>query len=218
MAPNKQATEARILDAATQLFSRQGFHGTSTREIARLADVNEATLFRNFENKEKLFWAALKSSLSSIRLRRELKVALETDKPPEVVVPMIVEFLVHMALYQPEVMRLLYFSVLELEAGAEPVYRNQVGPMFEMLRAYLSRCVDRHRLRAVDSAIACVGLVSSVLAHQGLHRLLTGTVLPYKNAEETISAYSKFWASILLAPQSAAASETGVTPLGITGA
>lgn len=198
MAQNKKLTEARIIDAAAQSFSRQGFHGTSTREIARLADVNEATLFRYFETKERLFWSALEASLASVRLRRELKGALQSDREPEVVVPMIVEFLVHTALYKPEVMRLLYFSILELEAGAELIYRTKLGPTFELLRSYVVRCVDRSSIRTMDADIASIGMVTSVLAHQGLYRMLTGNALPFHNADETILAYSKFWLSALI--------------------
>jgi hypothetical protein len=35
----KSVTEVRLLEAAVQLFARHGFSGTSTREIAQLADV-----------------------------------------------------------------------------------------------------------------------------------------------------------------------------------
>lgn len=41
-----------ILKAAIQVFSEQGIKGATTREIARIAGVNESTLFRNFESKE----------------------------------------------------------------------------------------------------------------------------------------------------------------------
>lgn len=49
------AQKDAILAAASQLFARQGYHGTSTREIARLADVSENTIFRHFDRKEDLF-------------------------------------------------------------------------------------------------------------------------------------------------------------------
>lgn len=44
-------TEVRIVEAAEQLFAHNGFKGTSTWEIAQLADLNEATLFRYFPRK-----------------------------------------------------------------------------------------------------------------------------------------------------------------------
>jgi len=51
---NSARTET-ILGAAAQLFARQGYHATSTREIARLTEVGEDKLFRHFEQKKDLF-------------------------------------------------------------------------------------------------------------------------------------------------------------------
>ena len=48
------STEQRILDAAWRVFGRDGISGATTREIARVARVNEVTLFRHFRNKNEL--------------------------------------------------------------------------------------------------------------------------------------------------------------------
>ena len=45
-------TRTRILQAAQQLFARQGYDGTTTRDLANLAGVAEGTLFRHFTNKK----------------------------------------------------------------------------------------------------------------------------------------------------------------------
>jgi AcrR family transcriptional regulator len=47
-------TSQRILDAALRVFGRDGVSGATTREIARVAQVNEVTLFRYFKNKNEL--------------------------------------------------------------------------------------------------------------------------------------------------------------------
>jgi AcrR family transcriptional regulator len=52
------ATRDRILDAATRLFARDGL-GASTRAIARVARVNEVTLFRHFGSKDELLRQAV---------------------------------------------------------------------------------------------------------------------------------------------------------------
>ena len=44
----------KILDAALQLFVERGFHGTSTAEIAKNAEVATGTLFHYFKTKEEL--------------------------------------------------------------------------------------------------------------------------------------------------------------------
>ena len=45
------STRERILGAAREVFERNGTRGTTTREVAERAGVNEATLFRHFHNK-----------------------------------------------------------------------------------------------------------------------------------------------------------------------
>ena len=50
-------TRERLLRAAIEVFSTNGFMGASTREIARAAAVNEVTLFRHFQSKEQLLGA-----------------------------------------------------------------------------------------------------------------------------------------------------------------
>lgn len=47
-------TRQRILEAAERVFSRDGFQGATTREIAREAQVNEVTLFRHFRTRDDL--------------------------------------------------------------------------------------------------------------------------------------------------------------------
>src|SRR3981081_3718424 len=48
------ATRERILDAAAALMRTHGAAGTTTREIARAANLTEAALYRHFSSKEDL--------------------------------------------------------------------------------------------------------------------------------------------------------------------
>lgn len=45
-------TKSRILQSAQKLFARQGFDGTTTKDLAADAGVAEGTLFRYFNNKK----------------------------------------------------------------------------------------------------------------------------------------------------------------------
>ncbi|NIJ11168.1 AcrR family transcriptional regulator [Saccharomonospora amisosensis] len=53
--------DALILDAAQQLFGSKGYAGTSGREIAKLANVHEPSIYRRFGSKAGLFEAAVLS-------------------------------------------------------------------------------------------------------------------------------------------------------------
>lgn len=45
-------TSQKIIDAAMQLVRDKGYVATTTKEIAKVAGVNECTLFRKFKNKK----------------------------------------------------------------------------------------------------------------------------------------------------------------------
>jgi AcrR family transcriptional regulator len=47
-------TRERLLAAAIRVFGQNGVSGATTREIARVAKVNEVTLFRYFKSKDEL--------------------------------------------------------------------------------------------------------------------------------------------------------------------
>ena len=49
----------QILRVAVSLFSQKGFGGTTTKEIALAAKVNEAIIFRHFATKDDLYTAIL---------------------------------------------------------------------------------------------------------------------------------------------------------------
>lgn len=73
--PRKQqqrsvVTQQKLLDAATEAFSENGFKGTSTREIADRAGVHHPLITYHFKNKEKLWRAA------TDRIFREFNLAL----------------------------------------------------------------------------------------------------------------------------------------------
>ena len=60
----------QILRTASGIFARRGYRGTTTREIAERAGINEALLFRHFPSKEKLYWTLIEE-LCSARGRRQ---------------------------------------------------------------------------------------------------------------------------------------------------
>ncbi len=66
-----EETRARILNATRQIFERNGTRGTTTREVAERAGVNEATLFRHFGSKAALL-VAMREEFCDVRAFRTL--------------------------------------------------------------------------------------------------------------------------------------------------
>jgi AcrR family transcriptional regulator len=76
-------TKKRILAAAELVFSRDGFQGATTREIARQAGVNEVTLFRHFRTREGLLRATLDQGCATFEALVEQSDEVWKDRLPE---------------------------------------------------------------------------------------------------------------------------------------
>ncbi|MCC5639076.1 TetR/AcrR family transcriptional regulator [Nostoc sp. CHAB 5844] len=57
-------TRTRLIEAASEVFASLGVQGATTREIARVAGVNEVTLFRHFASKEQLLKTVIENALA----------------------------------------------------------------------------------------------------------------------------------------------------------
>src|ERR1051325_3311069 len=57
----KQQTRQLIADTARRLFAERGFEAVRVAEVAREADVSEATVFNYFQTKEDLFYSGLEA-------------------------------------------------------------------------------------------------------------------------------------------------------------
>jgi AcrR family transcriptional regulator len=195
---NKNSTQDRIVEAAVQLFSRQGFNGSSTSEIARLAGVSEVTVFRHFHRKKDLFWAAIESRLRRLRISKELLGRLAIDENPRTALPGIIALLVETVRHQPETIRLLYVSLFELDHGSERVLRKHLSILFEPVREYLTRCASKGLIRDLEPGVATLGLAASVAAHQNLQSMFGEDETVHANTDEAIAAYTDFWMKALV--------------------
>ena len=86
----KDATQERILQAAEEVFSEQGYHAASVDEIVRLSDTSKGGVYFHFPSKERLFFAVMDGLAGKLVQRvqravdreataqRKSEVALET--------------------------------------------------------------------------------------------------------------------------------------------
>jgi AcrR family transcriptional regulator len=79
MAEAHTDTQTRIFEAADELFCQFGYDGVSIRDVARLANVNKASVFYYFTSKEELFEEVLKAYYE--KNRTALSGALEHEGP-----------------------------------------------------------------------------------------------------------------------------------------
>lgn len=72
-------TRQRLLDAAARVFARDGLTGATTRAIAQEAGVNEVTLFRHFQTKDRLLAAVVGENFGSKDTENRVPLPSPTD-------------------------------------------------------------------------------------------------------------------------------------------
>jgi AcrR family transcriptional regulator len=187
----------RIARAAVSLFSRQGYHGTSTREIARLADVSEVTVFRHFECKEDIFLSALQFTFGNVKRRLDLFGHESANSAPEAMLPQILSVLVDIATFSPELTKLVAVAFLELHGKAEDFCFQHLTPLFTSITTYLSINMEKGNLRILNPSIATAAMALTALAQPELSKLLTGNAHARMSGRDAIDEYSKFWLKVL---------------------
>jgi AcrR family transcriptional regulator len=196
--PKKSDVPSKITRAAIALFSRQGYHGTSTRDIARLADVSEVTLYRYFERKEDVFWAALTSSFDSLKPRLAALEPGSRNATTEMFLRRILNLLFDTATFNPELVRLIAVALLEVRGRAQDVCREHMTPIFKTITSYLQVNIDEGRVRNLNPSIMAMGIALTIFAQPELAKVIQGCALSNMDSREAMDAYTEFWLGTLL--------------------
>lgn len=105
---------AELLAAAVRVFSREGFHGATTRAIAREAGVAEALLYRYFSDKKELFVCAVRET--SARLVQGLRAALDAHADdPIAAIDALLDFARRRFARAPELAKMTFIVSAELD-------------------------------------------------------------------------------------------------------
>jgi AcrR family transcriptional regulator len=193
----------KVVQTAGMLFARQGYNGTSTREIARLADVSENSIFRIFSNKEDLFWSVLHSHCTKLKFSRDLQEGIAKCDPPEVVLPKIIELLTDTSTYRPELLRLVAVAILELPWKGEAFCREHFSPVISAIRHYLAMNVKSGIIRDLDPTMLTVALIMTSLTHSGIYNLIEGNGPLNFTSLEAHRAHTRFWLDLITPRMSA---------------
>jgi TetR/AcrR family transcriptional regulator len=128
----------QLIEVAIDLFSRKGFGGTTTKEIAAAAGVNEAIIFRHFATKQKLYEAILDRRASNEEFKEVFEdfQALLRKRDDEGVVAWIVKMTICKFREDPRFERLMLFAALEGHEIAV-MHHNMMLPFVEAIRKYI---------------------------------------------------------------------------------
>jgi AcrR family transcriptional regulator len=212
---NAEDRRQQILEAATELFAGKGFRGTTTREIAELAHVNEAIIFRHFQSKEELYGAVIEHVCRSQRESRAMEELVAEDLPvAEALVRMAREFL-RSREGNSGLSRLLLFSALEQHELSVRFFRAQMAEFYESTARYIERQVEAGRLRQVDAALAARAFWGMLVFQFMLQELFGGSPEGPRQEEAVCRKLVDIWLEGML-PAGAGGAGTANSPAAET--
>lgn len=154
---HKEELRRIILDAARDIFVRQGYENFSMRKLAQKIEYSPGSVYLHFKNKEELFeclvdesFARLLKTLSALRNGKELRDPVEGLKKG-------LRAYAEFGLRNPNDYRFAFMLRPPMEKRPYKVHGA-----FEALRFIVRRCVEEKRFRPVDVETTSQALWASV--------------------------------------------------------
>ena len=175
--PRLPASDRRrqLIETALDLFSRKGFEGTTTKQIAAAAGVTEAIIFRHFPNKQALYTAVIDFQHEAGEFDEWLarwKSHMDRNDD-EGLIHSLIECVITKYRQDARVQRVLLFAALEgHELGLEH-NRQRSYPIFELLLQYVARRQAEGALRDCNPG-AIVAAAAGMAVHYGMMTELFG--------------------------------------------
>jgi TetR/AcrR family transcriptional regulator len=124
-------TQQKLLDAAIQAFSENGFKGTSTRDIAERAGVHHPLITYHFKNKDQLWRAAADRVFRDFR--RSLAASLEEHRheSPKKRMASLIKAYVHYAKSQPAMHKVMVQEASYPNPRLDWLIETHLKPFFD---------------------------------------------------------------------------------------
>src|SRR6516225_9341371 len=154
----KHDRRQEIITSAMELFARKGFRGTTTRDLATHAEINEAIIFRHFNTKEELYRAIIEYKVAEDRDgRREEFERLASAKDDQQFFQAVGRAILQKHETDTTFMRLLLFSALEGHELSEMFVSSMAAR--HPVADYIQSRIDEGAFRPMDAQLAARALL-----------------------------------------------------------
>ncbi|MDP3090812.1 MAG: TetR/AcrR family transcriptional regulator [Nitrospira sp.] len=186
--PSRQSSterQASLIQAATTLFAKKGFNGTTTKEIARAAGISEALVFKHFPTKRALYAAILAEKVTVSELLSAIEESAK-KRDDRRVFTLIASYRIRSGV-DPTLLRLLLFSALEGHELSDMFFGKHHKVFYDHLATYIHTRVEDGAFRQVDPLLAARAFIGMVVHHRLLHEIFGVPIdRPY---DDTVSTY-----------------------------
>lgn len=124
-------TKQKLLDAALEAFSENGFKGTSTRDIAKRAGVHHPLITYHFKNKDELWRAAADHIFTEFNAALTAAAAAQAGECPKARMSALIRAYVHYAANQPALHKIMVQESSHPSGRLDWLTDTHIRPMFD---------------------------------------------------------------------------------------
>jgi TetR/AcrR family transcriptional regulator len=126
-------TKQKLLDAALEAFSENGFQGTSTRNIAERAGVHHPLITYHFKNKEELWRAAADRIFTEFNAALASAAAAQAGECPKARMSAMIRAYVHYAAGQPALHKIMVQEASRPSRRLDWLIDTHLRPLYEVV-------------------------------------------------------------------------------------
>ncbi len=170
-----ERNQARIEDAALRVFTRQGFHGTSVRQIADEAGVSLGNIYNYFDTKDELFSRLVRRYETRMaRLQHRILTPLIGSTDPRTLKRLAAA--VRRTVYDnPDYWRLMYIDIVEFGNRHFAHSFREMARLLEKLAGGYGRAEHKAMARrGVDPSLAFTAIYLQFFTYFLVEKLFGG--------------------------------------------
>jgi AcrR family transcriptional regulator len=170
-----ERNQRRIEAAALRVFTRQGYHGTSVRDIAREAGVSIGNLYNYYRTKEALFVAVVRHYEERIEELRRKALAPIDDAFSARELARLARAIREIVYDNPDYWRLMYIDVIEFGSRHfAPTFRSLALHLKRRLGKKLRAATRRGPWRGLDPSLAFAAIYLQFFTYFLVEKLFGG--------------------------------------------
>ncbi len=178
----------QIIETAMKLFSKKGFKGTTTKDIAQKVSMNEAILYRHFKTKENLYQAIINTACSE-KEKPLIHQELIDKKDDQVIFKSIAMEIMKRLEKNQTFTRLFLFSALEGHKLSEMFLKTTIMKAFENLADYLKKRMDEGAIKKMNPKLAARGFIGMLIYYMFVQDIYGGKKIEIFEKEEVVGVF-----------------------------
>lgn len=181
----KETVRQEILDAARELFAKEGYESVSMRKIAEKIDYSPTTIYLYFEDKADLLFHICEETFAKLLKLDQKVLAEKTD--PITKLKKIGRAYIDFGLKHPYHYQVTFMMPHEDKQKMSPEEYQKEGlglKAFGLVRASVEECIKKGLLREINADVASQALWAGV--HGITSLLIAKSLFPWVDKDKTI--------------------------------